>query len=116
MGLDFIRKVAPAFHRALDRRAVELRTPTLFVRDIPAIPRTASAEICYASRLSVGEKLLLRVIENKLIAQRENVVVAEFRNPPTEFLNRIQTAAGVDQGEVKAVHELSQTVEIGFCE
>ncbi len=32
MGLDFIKKAAPAFHKVLDRRAVALRTPTLFSR------------------------------------------------------------------------------------
>ncbi len=116
MGLDFIRKAAPTFHRALDRRAVELRTPTLFVRDLPEVARTASAEICGGSRFTAGEKLLLRVIDNKLIGQRDNLVVAEFTSPPAEFLNRIVTGAGVELGEVKAVHALSQTVEIGFCE
>ena len=40
MGLDFIRKAAPTFHKALDRRAVELRTPTLFNRDIPSVARS----------------------------------------------------------------------------
>lgn len=116
MGLDFVRKAAPAFNRALDRRAVELRTPTLFSRDVAVVGRTAAAEICHKSRFTIGEKLLLRVTENKLIAQRDNLVVAEFPNPPAEFLNRIQSGAGVEMGEVKAIHAISERVEIGFCE
>ena len=116
MGLDFVRKAAPAFNRALDRRAVELRTPTLFSRDIPVVSRTAAADICHASRFTLGEKLLLRISNSKLIAQRENMIVAEFPNPPAEFMNRIQAGAGVELGEVKAVHTLSESVEIGFCE
>lgn len=116
MGVDFIKKAAPTFHKALDRRAVDLRTPTLFNRDIPSVARSASAEICRGSRFTPGEKVHLRILNNKLIAQRDNVVVAEFRAPPAEFFNQVQAGAGIERGMVKAVHDLSQTVEIGFCE
>jgi hypothetical protein len=116
MGLDFIRKAAPTFHKGLDRRAVELRTPTLFNRDIPSVSRSASAEICKGSSIAFGEKVYLRILNKKLVAQRDNVVVAEFTSPPAEFLNQVQAGAGIEKGIVKAVHDLSQTVEIGFCE
>jgi hypothetical protein len=116
MGLDFIRKAAPAFHKALDRRTVELRTPTLFNRDIPSVARRASAEICRGSTLALGEKILLRVLNNKLVAQRDNVVVAEFAAPPPEFVKQIQAGAGIELGMVVAVHEISQIAEVGFCD
>jgi hypothetical protein len=116
MGLDFVRKTAPSFERALDRRAVELRTPKLFGRDIPLIARTATADVCNGAKFMQGEKVLLRLLDGKLIVQRENLVVAEFPSPPAEFLNQVQTGAGVGQGEVKAVLSLSQTVEISICE
>ena len=116
MGLDFVRKATPAFNRALDRRAVDLRTPTLFSRDIPVVCRTAAADICHNSRFILGEKLLLRITNGKLIAQRDNLVVAEFPNPPAEFMNRVQAGAAVELGEVKTIHVLSERVEIGFCE
>jgi hypothetical protein len=116
MGLDFIKKAAPTFHKALDRRAVELRTPTLFNRDIPSVARSASAEICKGSIFTPGEKVHLRIFNNKLIVQRDNIVVAEFPAPPAEFFNRVQSGAGIERGVVKVVHDLSQTVEIGFCD
>jgi hypothetical protein len=116
MGLDFIKKAAPTFHKALDRRAVELRTPTLFNRDVPSIVRSASAEICHGSSITPGEQVHLRILNNKLIAQRDNVVVAEFPAPPAEFFNQVQAGAGIERGVVRAVHDLSQTVEIGFCD
>ena len=116
MGLDFIKKAAPTFHKALDRRAVELRTPTLFNRDIPAVARSASAEISRGCKFTSGEKVLLRILKGKLIAQRDNTVVAEFPAPPAEFIKQVQAGAGIEKGVVKAVHELSQTVEIGFCD
>lgn len=116
MGLDFIKKAAPAFHKALDRRAIELRTPSLFNRDIPSIARSASAEISQGCKFTPGEKVLLRILNNKLIAQRGNTVVAEFPAPPAEFIKQVQAGAGIEKGVVNAVHELSQTVEIGFCD
>src|ERR1043166_6203636 len=116
MGVDFITKVAPSFHRALDRRAVELRDPKLFVRDIPYVSRSAAADICTGSEVKVGEKLLLRVFGEKVIAQRGNLVVAEFTSPPAEFLNYLRAGAGVEIGEVKSIGTISQIVEIGFCE
>lgn len=116
MGLDFIKKAAPAFHKALDRRAVALHTPTLFNRDIPSVARCASAEICGGSRLAHGEKIILRIVDSNLIAQRDNVVVAKFPAPPPEFLKQVQAGAGIEKGVVVAVHDLSQTVEIGFCD
>ncbi len=116
MGVDFIKKAAPTFHKALDRRAVELRTPTLFNCDRPSVARFASAKICEGSSLKPGEKVHLRIHNNKLIAQRDTVVVAEFHAAPAEFFNQVQAGAGIEKGVVKAVHDLSQTVEIGFCD
>jgi hypothetical protein len=116
MGVDFIKKAAPSFHKSLDRRAVELRTPTLFNRDTPSVARSASAEICGGSKIAPGEKVHLRIFNKKLVAQRDNVVVAEFTAPPAEFFNHVEAGAGIEKGEVKTVHDLSQTVEIGFCE
>ena len=116
MGLVFIKKGAPSFHKALDRRAVELRTPTLFNRDTPSVSRSASAEIRKGCTITLGEKIFLRILNRKLIAQHDNMVVAEFSAPPAEFFGQVESGAGIAKGVVKAVHDLSQTVEIGFCE
>jgi hypothetical protein len=80
------------------------------------VARCASAEISKGSKFTPGEKVHLRILNNKLIAQRDNVVVAEFAAPPAEFFNRVQAGAGIERGVVRAVHDLSQTVEIGFCD
>jgi predicted RNA-binding protein with EMAP domain len=116
MGIDFLRRTAPSFHRALDRQAVALRTPTLFTSDIPSVARTASADICGGSQVEIGERVLLRLMNDKLVAQRDNLVVAEFANPPREYVSRIQRGAGVGLGEVKAVRVLSGEVEVALCE
>jgi hypothetical protein len=116
MGIDFIRKAAPRFNRSLDVRAVALRTPKLFARDIPLMARSARATICQSAPFQPNERVLLRVLNDKLVAQRDNLVVAEFSNPPTEMLNQVRCGGGFSEGEVKAVNPLSETVEIEICE
>jgi hypothetical protein len=116
MGVDFLRKTAPNFQRSIDRQRVALRTPKLFARDIPLMARTARANICHSAAMAAGEKVLLRVQGEKLVAQRENLIIAEFPSPPAEFVNQLQCGAGVAEGEVKSVSPLSETVEIGICD
>ena len=116
MGVDFLRRCAPSFHRALDRQMIALRTPTLFSSDISCVARTADANICKGCQIEVAERLLLRIQGEKLVAQRDNMVVAEFSNPPSEYFTRIQMSGGVELGEVKAVRPLSGVAEVAFCE
>ena len=116
MGLDFIRRCAPSFHRALDRRAIELNTPTLFSSDIACVARTAEAEVRKGHAVSAGEKVFLRSLGGKLVLQRANVVIAELSNPPVEFSNFVQAGCGIAGAEIKAVHPLSGVAEVSLCE
>lgn len=116
MGADFLRRCAPTFHKTLDRRAVELRTPTLFTSDVTCVARTASADIYRGAELHPGERVLLRSMGEKLVAQRDNAVVAELPNPPAEYRNFVQAGGGIAGAEVKVVHPLSGTAEIAICE
>jgi len=116
MGLDFIRRCAPSFHRALDRRAIELNTPTLFSNDITNIPRSAEAETRKGHNIAAGEKVLLRSVGDKLVVQRANVVIAELSNPPVEFSKFVHAGCGIAGAEIKAVHALSGVAEVSLCE
>jgi hypothetical protein len=116
MGLDFIRATTPSFNRMLDRRLVEMNSPKLFTRDMPIVSRTASADICEGAEVTTGEKVILRVIKDKVIAQRENLVIAECANPPADFVAHLRSGAGVAEGEIKSLLPISQTVEIGICD
>ena len=116
MGLDFTRATTPSFNRALDRRLVEMRSPKLFSRDLPIVSRTATADICGGAKVAAGEKVLLRVIKDKLNVQRENLVIAECANPPAGFIAHLRAGAGVEKGEIKSLQLISQTVEIGICD
>ena len=116
MGLDFIRNAAPGFNRVLDRRLVEMHSPTLFSRDVSIIARTARAEMCGDVAVTLSEKVLLRVVNSKVIVQRLNVVIAECPDAPAEFIAILRSGAGIAEGEVTSVQPLSQTVEVGICE
>lgn len=116
MGLDFIRNAAPGFNRVLDRRLVEMHSPTLFSRDVPIISRTARADMCGDVAVTLGEKVTLRVVNNKVIVQRLNIVIAECPNAPAEFVAVLRSGAGICEGEITSVQPLSQTLEVGICE
>ena len=116
MGLDFIRTTAPSFNRVLDRRLIAIHSPKLFSRDMPIVSRTASADICSDATVTPGEKVLLRVVKDKVIVQRKNVVIAECPNAPAEFVAHLRAGAGIAEGEIKSLQPISQTVEIGVCD
>jgi hypothetical protein len=116
MGLDFIRAAAPSFNRVLDRRLVELHTPKLFTRDMPIVSRTARAELCDGVTVKPHDKVLLRVVDGKVIVQRLNSAIATCPNAPAEFIAHLRTGAGVAKGEIISVQSISQTLEVSICD
>jgi hypothetical protein len=116
MGLDFIRTAAPGFNRVLDSRLVEMNSPKLFTRDMPIVSRTARAEICGDASVKPGEKILLRVVQDRVIVQRLNTIIAECPNAPAAFVAHLRAGAGIAEGEIASVHRISQTSEICICD
>jgi hypothetical protein len=116
MGLDFIRTAAPNFNRVLDRRLVELHTPKLFSRDLPIVSRTARAELCEGVTVKVGDKVLLRIIDGKIVLQRLNTAIARCPNAPAEFIAHLHAGAGIAEGEIVSVQSISQTLEVSICD
>jgi hypothetical protein len=116
MGLDFIRTAAPGFNRVLDRRLVEMHSPKLFTRDMPIVSRSARADICGDASVAFGEKVLLRLVKDKVLVQRRNTIIAECPNAPAEFIAHLRVGAGIAEGEITSVQPISQTLEIVICE
>jgi hypothetical protein len=114
MGVDWLYRASKSFNRALDKREVELRTPTLFSPQIELIARTICGDVVQGMTCKEGDQLILRVVENRLVAQRDNCIVAEFTSPPNEEFDRIRQSC-VEIAEVKSVSVLSNTVEVGIC-
>lgn len=67
------------------------------------VARRASAEICGGCKLATGEKIILRILDSMLIAQRDNVVVAKFPAPPPEFRRRQQMKCVLTAGLLAAL-------------
>ncbi len=115
MGVDFLNRIKKSYHRALDRRAVALRTPTMLDADVTCVNRTARGTIKNAAKLCEGEQVIIREIEGKFVAQRGHEVVVELENPPADYTDRILRAGGIAEGAVTVVNPISQTAEVSFC-
>jgi hypothetical protein len=115
MGIDFIRKCAPAFRKGLDRRRVELGTPDLFSRKLERKPRAYAASVQSGERLAEGDKLSVCLKGNQVLALRGLSPVAQIRNPPTELVMGLQASFGEACGEVQSVHEMACIAEITLC-
>jgi len=116
MGVDFLKRVGKSFHRALDRGAVALRTPSLLDADVTCVNRTARGSIQKQAKLEQNERVIVRDIEGRLVAQRGNEVVLVFDKPPADYAAHVRKGAGVAIGEITVVHPISQTAEVSICE
>lgn len=115
MGLDFIRKIAPTFHKGLDRALVKLHTPDLFKRGPVQESRAYAARMRPGKNLSPGQELSIRIDNGKVVALRDMEVVAEFISPPDELVEAIRASFGEACGVVREVHELAEIAEISVC-
>ena len=85
MGVDFIRKATPSFRKGLDRRRIELATPTLFTQEPASVPRAYAAQLHGDKSLAIGEKLGVRLDGQNVLATRGLDLVAVFKSPTAEL-------------------------------
>lgn len=115
MGIDFLRRCAPAFRKGLDRRRVELSTPDLFSRKIEGKPRAYAASVQDGERLAEGDKLCVCLRGNLVLVLRGLSTVAQVRSPPTELVAGLKASYGEACGEVQVLHEMACIAEITIC-
>ena len=115
MGLDFIRKTAPSFHKGLDQRRIELATPTLFTHLPAHAPRTYAAHVQSGTVLASGEKLGVRLDGDRVVALRGLDPIATIDNPPAELIEALSAAHGEACGVVQDVHEIAHVAELIVC-
>ncbi len=70
MGMDFIRRAAPAFRKGLDRMRIKLATPTLFTQQPESKPRSYAAKLQGDRTAACGEKLGIRLEGEQVHAMR----------------------------------------------
>jgi hypothetical protein len=112
MGIEFIRKAAPAYRKGLDRRRVELSTPTLFTRQPDCAPRAFAARVHKGKTLTPGEKLGICLDGEQVTVLRGLDPVAVFTNPPAELKVALSDAHGEACGQVKEFHDIAGMAEI----
>jgi hypothetical protein len=115
MGIEFIRKAAPAFHKGLDRSRIALGTPKLFSRAPDCAPRAYAATPLVGVVLGVGDTLGVCFDGERVVATSGITPIAIVANPPAELVRALQESFGEACGQVEAVHSLSGIVEISIC-
>jgi hypothetical protein len=115
MGIDFIKKAAPRFRKGLDRRRIELATPTLFSREPAAAPRAYAAQLRNDKPLAVGDKLSVRLDGHSVLAMRGLDLIAVFKSPTTELKRALSASFGEACGTVQVIHSVARIAEITVC-
>jgi DNA-binding transcriptional LysR family regulator len=108
-------------------RIVERRSFTQAADDL-GLPRSSVTDAVKGLEARLGVRLLQRTTRQvsptldgeayyqrcvSLIAEMED---AEGANAPAEFVAHLRAGAGIAEGEIKSLHPISQTVEIGICD
>lgn len=115
MGLDFIRKAAPSFHKGLDKKRIELATPTLFTQQPAEAPRTYAAHLRSGVDLATGEKLGVRLDGDCVVALRGLDPIGDINSPPAELVAALSASHGEACGVVQQVHDMAHVAEITVC-
>jgi hypothetical protein len=115
MGIDFIRKAAPSFRKGVDRRRIELATPTLFTQQTTSAPRAYAAQFRNDKTLEVGEKVSVRLDGQNVFALQGLDLVAVFKSPSADLKNALAASFGEASGTVQAVHSVARVAEIAVC-
>jgi hypothetical protein len=112
MGVDFVKRAARSFHKGLDRRRIELATPTLFTQQPTSAPRTYAANFCNGKTVQPGETLGVRLEGQQVLAMRGLDTVATINSPTAELIEALSVGHGEASGVVQQVHEIAGVAEI----
>lgn len=115
MGIEFIRKAAPAFHKGLDRSRIALGTPRLFMQSPDCMPRAYAATQGSGANLGLGDEVGVCLHGDQVVANFGLTPVAVFNSPSLELLQALRESFGEACGRVQEVHVLSGIVEIAIC-
>ena len=116
MGIDFVRKAAPSFHKGLDRRRIELGTPNLFTQEPACAPRAYAANVRNGQSLHAGEEVCVHLSEaDQVVVFRGLDPIAVFNSPSTELIEALRASHGEAGGIVQEVHDMAHIAEIAVC-
>lgn len=112
MGLDFIRKAAPAFTKGWDRGKTDLANPTLFTRYPECRTRTIVANLDDRGGAQAGEQIVVCVREERLILVRGTTRIGIVESPPPDLFRVINDEGGCALGVMVRINPLSGTADV----
>jgi hypothetical protein len=115
MGIEFVRKAASSYTKAIDRERVRLRTAELFQSASVEVTRTIAIDIGRGCSLQVGDELLIEQEGAALVARKDIAEVGRADHPGPEIVAAIAESAGVAHGVVVQVNEISGVAEVRPC-
>jgi hypothetical protein len=115
MGIEFIRKAAPSYTKAIDRERVRMSTAEMFRETGIEVIRTFAIDMASDGAVRVGDELVIERDGKALIARRDLVEVGRARSPRPEIAEAIAQSAGIARGIVVQVNELSGVAEVRSC-
>lgn len=115
MGIEFIRKAAASYTKAIDRERVRLSTAELFRNASIEVTRTIAIDMGVGPRLKVGDELLIEQDGDVLIVRKDIVEVGRVDCPTPEIAAAIAESAGIARGVVVQVNEISGVAEVRPC-
>jgi hypothetical protein len=112
MGADFLEKKAKRYMKLWDMAAVKLRTPDLLTREPECAERNSLAALAPNAKTAVGQHLLIRLLDNDVVALNGHDEVARFIEPPDALIDALRSCHGVAPGTVTEMHSESGVVSI----
>ena len=115
MGIDFIRRAAASYTKAIDRERIRMGTAQLFRDPAIEVARTIAIDMSsdYAGR--IGDELVIEREGKSLIARKDLVEVGRACNPQPEIADAIAQSAGIARGIVVQINEISGVAEVRPC-
>lgn len=115
MGIEFIRKAAPAFRKRWDRDRLDLGTPTLFTQQPGCNSYSAIAGLRGGVSVEPGDNVTVQQTDRGVVAYKGAVEVGVFAAPTPDLLNILAEGYGIAPGRVEHVHPLAQAADIKLC-
>lgn len=115
MGLDFIRRAAPSYKKAIDWERVRLGTAELFRNTSIECTRTFAIDIKPGCTVQVGDELWIEREGDALVARKDIAEVGRADRPGVEIVSAVAESAGIALGVVVQVNEISGVAEVRPC-
>ena len=115
MGVNFIRRIAESYCKAIDRERIRLNTSDLLSNPVTSLSCAISFDIEPGAHLALGEQFVVKLGGGSLVATRHMTEVARATNVGNVMSEAIRGSCNIALGTVVQVNHISGTAEIELC-